>query len=137
MLNLHRVYAATPHAVAMQVYAAGLVYNAMRVAQGEGAAAAGIAPEEISPAKFYPKLAAACHTYVLSQAMVHDIRRLNPRTRLRLPEWRTQRWASVPLAAIRVERRNGRRRTRRYCPARRLWKSFAHVRGGRKFVRLS
>ncbi|MBI4609381.1 MAG: transposase [Candidatus Rokubacteria bacterium] len=137
VLNLNRISAANPHAVAMQVYAAGLVYNVMRVAQSEVGETAGIEPEEISPAKFYPKLAAACHSYVVSQAMVHDIRRLNPRTRLRLPDWRTRRCASVPLAAIRVERRNGSRRKRRYCPARRHWKSFVHVRGGRKFVRLS
>jgi DDE family transposase len=137
VLNLNRVYAANPNAVAMQVYAAGLVYNAMRVAQGEVAAAAGITPEEISPAKFYPKLAAACHSYVVTQLTVHDIRRLNPRARLRLPDWRTARWASVSLEAIRVERRSEHRRTRRFCPARRHWKSFAHVRGGRKFVRLS
>lgn len=137
VLNLNRVYAANPNAVAMQVYAAGLVYNAMRVAQGEVAEAAGVAPEEISPAKFYPKLAAACHSYVVTQLTVHDIRRLNPRTRLRLPDWRAARWASVPLDAIRVQRRDEHRRKRRFCPARRHWKSFAHVRGGRKFVRLS
>jgi hypothetical protein len=106
VLNLNRVYAANPNAVAMQVYAAGLVYNAMRVAQGEVAEAAGITPEEISPAKFYPKLAAACHSYVVTQATVHDIRRLNPRTRLRLPDWRTARWASASLDTIRVERRS-------------------------------
>jgi len=137
VLHLNRVYAANPNAVAMQVYAAGLVYNAMRVAQGEVAAAAGVAPEEISPAKFYPKLAAACHSYGVTQLTVHDIRRLNPHTRLRLPDWRTARWASVSLDAIRVDRRSEHRRQRRFCPARRHWKSFAHVHGGRKFVRLS
>jgi hypothetical protein len=137
VLNLNRVYAANPNAVAMQVYAAGLVYNAMRVAQGEVAAGAGIAPEEIAPAKFYPKLAAACHAYVVTQLTVHDIRHLNPRRRLRIPDWHRARWASVPLAAIRVEPRQGRRRHRRFCAARRTWKSFAHVPGGRKFTQLS
>ncbi len=137
VLNLNRVYAANPNAVAMQVYAAGLVYNAMRVAQGEVAEAAGVAPEEISPAKFYPKLAAACHSYVVTQLTVHDTRRLNPRTRLRVPDWRAARWASVSLEAIRVERRSDHRRIRRFCAARRHGKSFTHVHGGRKFVRLS
>ena len=137
VLNLNRIYAANPNAVAMQVYAAGIVYNAMRVAQGEVAEAAGIAPEEISPAKFYPKLAAACQTYVVAQQWERTVRRLNPRLRFRMIDWRTQRWASVPLAAIRVERRKGPRRKRRYCPARRHWKSLAHVRGGRKLTKLS
>ena len=137
VLNLNRIYAANPNAVAMQVYAAGIVYNAMRVAQGEVAEAAGIAPEEISPAKFYPKLAAACQTYGVAQQWEQTVRRLNPRLRFRMIDWRTQRWASVPLAAIRVERRKGPRRKRRYCLARRHWKSLAHVRGGRKLTKLS
>ena len=68
VLNLHRVYTANPNAVAMQVYAAGIVYNALRVAQGEVPDAAGIEPpERSSPAKLFPKLAAACHTYVVAQ----------------------------------------------------------------------
>lgn len=137
VLNLNRVYAANPNAVAMQVYAAGIVYNAMRVAQGEVAEAAGIAPEEISPAKFYPKLAVACQTYVVAQQWERTVRRLNPRLRFRMIDWRNERWASVLLAAIQVERRKGPRRKRRYCPARRHWKSLAHVRGGRNLIKLS
>jgi hypothetical protein len=57
VLNLNRLYAANPNAVAMQVYAAAIVYNALRVAQSEGAAQVGWAPEQLSPAKFYPKVA--------------------------------------------------------------------------------
>lgn len=137
VLNLNRLYAANPHAIAMQVYAAAIVYNAMRVAQGEVAEAAGIAPEEISPAKFYPQLAAACHTYVVAQVVESTLRRRNPRARLRPMDWRTARWASVSLSAIRVEPRRGRRRKRRFCAARRRWKSLAHVRGGRRFMKLT
>jgi len=44
--------------------------------------------------------------------------------------------ASVPLAAIRVEPGRGRYR-RRFCAARRTWKSFAQVAGGRKVTWLS
>jgi hypothetical protein len=44
VLNLNRVYAGNPNAIAMQVYAAGCVYNALRVAQADVAEAAGIAP---------------------------------------------------------------------------------------------
>src|SRR6266849_3880332 len=75
VLNLNRLYAANPNAVAMQVYAAAIVYNALRVAQSEGAAQVG--------------------------------------------------------------HRADHRRRRRFCPARRHWKSFAHVRGGRRFTKLS
>lgn len=137
VLNLNRLYAANPNAVAMQVYAAGMVYNAMRVAQGEVAAAAGLAPEEISPAKFYPRLAAACHVYVTAQLWAQQVTQLNPHQVLRLPNWSTERWASVSATSIRVERRRGSRRRRRYCKARRQWKSLTRIRGGRKFTKLS
>ena len=134
VLNLNRIYAANPNAVAMQVYAAGIVYNALRVAQGEVAAAAGIEPEEISPAKFFPKMVAACQTYVVAQQWERRVRRLNAGRRLRMIDWRAERWASVAVPAVHVETRTGPRRRRRFCPARRHWKSLAHVRGGRRFL---
>jgi hypothetical protein len=137
VLNLHRVYAGNPNAVAMQVYAAGCVYNAMRVAQGEVAAAAGLPPEAISPAKFFPKLAAACHAYALFELWFCQTQRANPGRRLRKPPLSARRFASVSLDAIRVEARTGPRRKRRFCAARRKWKSLAHVRGGRKLLKLT
>jgi hypothetical protein len=75
----------------------------MRVAQGEVAEAAGITSEEISPAKFYPKLAAAGHSYVVTQLTVHDIRRLNPPDACACLERRREHRApaaSPPLGAI-------------------------------------
>jgi hypothetical protein len=57
VLNLHRLYTSSPNGVAMQVYAAALGHTAFRVAQGLVATTAGIAPEAISPAKFFPRLA--------------------------------------------------------------------------------
>ena len=47
VLNLNRVYTANPNAVAMQVYAAGCVYNALRVAQAEVAETAGLDEEQV------------------------------------------------------------------------------------------
>ena len=137
VLNLNRIYAANPNAVAMQVYAAGLVYNAMRVAQADAAAAAGLAPEALSPAKFYPRLAAACHLYVAAQQWQRQMQRLNPRRRLRWINWHQQPWATVPLTAVQIENRRGRRRRRRFCAARAQCTSFARVRGGRRFTRLT
>jgi hypothetical protein len=136
VLNLNRIYAANPNAVAMQVYAAGIVYNALRVAQGE-VAAAGLEPEEISPAKFFPKMVAACQTYVVAQQWERRVRRLNPHRRLRMLDWRTERWASISVPLLHVEPRSETRRHRRYCPARRHWKSLAHVPGGRRLTKLS
>ena len=137
VLNLNRVYPANPNAVAMQVYAAGCVYNAMRVAQAEVAEAAGLAPEAISPAKFFPKLAAACHAYALFELWFLEAKRANPGRRLRKPSLEDRRFAHVPLEAIRVEPRKEPRRKRRFCAARRRWKSLAHVRGGRRLLKLT
>lgn len=135
VLNLNRVYLANPNAVAMQVYAAGLVYNALRVAQGEVAEAAGVAPEAISPAKFFPKMAAACQAYALFELWFAETRRANPGQRLRKPPLHGRRFAHVALEAILVQPRKGARRKRRFCEGRRRWKSLTHVRGGRTLVR--
>jgi Transposase DDE domain len=64
VLNLNRLYAANPNAVAMQVYAAAIVYNALRVAQSDGAAQVDWEPERLSPAKFFPKVATATYLYL-------------------------------------------------------------------------
>ena len=137
VLNLNRVYAANPNAIAMQVYAAGCVYNALRVAQGEVAAAAGLAPEAISPAKFFPKMAAACHCAALCELWFAEAQRANPGRRLRKPPLQGRRFAQVPLDAILVEPRSGPRKKRRFCKARRKWKSLSHLRGGRKLLKLT
>ena len=113
------------------------MYNALRVAQGKVAAAAGLEPEEISPAKFFPKMVAACQTYVVAQQWERRVRRLTPGRRLRMIAWRAERWASVAVQALHVETRTGPRRRRRFCPARRHWKSLARVRGGRQLMKLS
>ena len=44
VLNLNHFYAANPNAVAMQVYAAAIVYNALRLAQSEAATMEGSTP---------------------------------------------------------------------------------------------
>lgn len=137
VLNLNRVYAGNPHAIAMQVYAAGCLYNAMRVAQAEVAEAAGLAPEAISPAKFFPKIAAACHCYALCELWFLETQGANPRRRLRKPALARRRFASIRLGGILVEHRKSHRRKRRFCKARGKWKSFKHVRGGRKLLKLS
>jgi len=137
VLNLNRVYAANPNAIAMQVYAAGCVYNALRVAQAEVAEAAGVAPEAISPAKFFPKMAAACHAAALFELWFGEAQRANPGRRLRKPPVQQRRFARVALDAILVEPRTTLRRKRRFCAARKRWKSLAHVRGGKKILKLS
>ena len=137
VLNLNRVYAGNPNAIAMQVYAAGCVYNALRVAQGEVAAVAGLPPEAIAPAKFFPKMAAACHCAALFELWFADTQRANRGRRLRKPPVAERRFTHVTLDSILVEPRTLRRRKRRFCAARRKWKSLRHVRGGPKLLKLT
>jgi hypothetical protein len=137
VLNLHCFYAGNPNAVAMQVYAAAMVYVAMRVAQGRAAREAGVAPETISTAKLFPKVAAASYSWTIIQLTVEAMRRANPGVALKTPDWRRRAFASVTLAAVAVEPRKGKRRKRRFCNSRRQWKSFAHVRGGPSLIQES
>src|SRR5713226_8128490 len=136
VLNLNRLYAANPNAVAMQVYAAAIVYNALRIAQSDGAAQVGLAPEELSPAKFYPKVVTATFLHLHRQQWEREIRTRYRHLHLRLVAGR-RRWVRAAPEPVQVEHRADHRRTRRFCPARRHWKSFAHVRGGRRFTKLS
>jgi hypothetical protein len=128
VLNLNRLYAANPNAVAMQLYAAAMVYNALRVAQSEAAAQVDVSPEDISPAKFFPKVAATAYVALLEQRWEQRLRRRHQHPHL------ARRRHRASLAAIQVERRTEHRRRRRFCQARARWKSFKHVRGGRRFL---
>ena len=110
---------------------AALVYNAMRVAQSEAAAQVGWAPEDISPAKFFPKVAVACHLHVQEQ---HWARQFHRRSRAHPQLTRRRRWARTEAVTVEVEPRSEHRRRRRFCAARRHWKSLAHVRGGRRLL---
>ena len=136
VLNLNRLYAANPNAVAMQVYAAAIVYNALRVAQSDGAAQVGLVPEALSPAKFYPKVVTATLLYLHRQQWERELRTRHRRLHLRLVGGRRC-WVRAAPAPLQVEPRADYRRARRFCPARRHWKSFAHVCGGRRFTKLS
>jgi hypothetical protein len=57
-------------------FGVGLI--AMRVAQSEAAAHVGWAPEDISPAKFFPTLAVACHLHWQEQQWERQFRRRRP-----------------------------------------------------------
>jgi len=135
VLNVNRFYAANPNAVAMQVYAAAIVYTAMRIAQAEAARHARVAPEEISPQKFFPRLAAAVCLWVQKEVTFREVQEANPSRRLRKPDWKRAPFAQARLRDIQRERRSAHRRRRRYCASRSRWKSFRHISGGKKFMR--
>jgi len=135
VLNLNRLYAANPNAVAMQVYAAAIVYNALRVAQSEAAAQLDVPPEDLSPAKLFPKVAVASFLYLHAQEWERQWRRRHSRTHPHLiVRWRAHRWTRAAGTTLSVERRGDVRRRRRFCAARHHWKSLRHVRGGQRFL---
>jgi len=134
VLNLQRFYTSSPNGVAMQVYAAALVHTALRVAQGHVAETLGIAPEEISPAKFFPRLATASIGLVWSEWAFVTIQQANPGVRLHKPDWHDCPFAWTTLEHIQVEGRTGRRRKRRFCSSRKHWQSFVHIPGGKKLT---
>ena len=134
VLHVHRFYTSSPNGVAMQVYAAALVHTAFRVAQGHIAQALGTEPEEISPAKFFPRLAAASIGLTWSELAFIEIQLANPGIDLQKPDWRRCDFAWTTFERIRVEPRRGRRRKRRFCKGRKQWKSFTHIPGGKKLT---
>ncbi len=133
VLDLHHFYLASPPGVAQQVYAAASVYAAMRVAQARIAQDHQLSPEQLSPAKLFPRVARASMTIADAELYFETTQRLNPGVRLTKPDWAELPPVQVPLAALLVERRRGKRRKRRYCASRRRWKSFTHLPGARQF----
>lgn len=134
VLNLKRAYAANPNAVAMQLYATALVHTAFRVIQGRIAREVGRSPEELSPAKLFPRIAHASMAQAYAELATEALQAHNPGVHLRIPDWRKMPWARITIEEILVEYREGPRRRRRYCLSRRTWKSLAHVPGGWKLT---
>jgi hypothetical protein len=130
VLNLHRFYAANANAVAMQIYAAAIVHTACRVCQSIIARDHGITPEEISPAKLYPKLAAASNDVAITG--VYHIQLEEMHGHLERPDMKVFRFSTTTLDAILVEKRKGRRRMIHFHPERRHWKSLVQINGFKK-----
>ncbi len=133
VLDLHHFYLASPRGVAQQVYAAAVVYAAMRVAQARIAETHGLTPEQLSPAKLFPRVARVSIAIVDAELTFAATQRANPGVVLTKPDWAELPPTQVALATLLIERRRGKRRKRRYCTSRRRWKSFTHLPGARKF----
>lgn len=137
VLKLDRFYTCNPNGVAMQVYAAAMVYNAFRVAQGRIAQEQGIAPEEISTAKLFPKLAQASSDVAAAEWMYLALNRKNGGGLAKPDIINEAPFGRTTLDAIRVRKRAGHRRRKYFVRGRKLWKSLAHVSGGQKLTKLT
>jgi hypothetical protein len=118
VLNLHRFYAANANAVGMQVYAAAIVYAALRMAQARIAAAVRLPPERLSVEKLFPKVAAAASEWTSSCRAFLAIVDANPAVTLNEPDWSKQPFAWTTLDTILVEPRRTKRRPPRRPAAR-------------------
>jgi len=136
VLKLERFYTANPNGVAMQVYGAAMVYNAFRIAQGRLAVEHGVVPEDISPAKLFPKLARASDAHAAMELMFLATNRANGGGLIK-PDISEAPICKTRLHAILVKKRSEHRRRKYFVRGRRLWKSLAHVSGGQKLTKLT
>jgi hypothetical protein len=116
VLNLHRFYAANTNAIAMQVYAAALVYVALRIAQAKIAATVRLAPEQLSVEKLFPRVASASTAFVTTCLTVLALRDANPGVDFVEPDWSKQPFAWATLESVRVKPSDPNRRRRRRRP---------------------
>jgi hypothetical protein len=130
-MDLHTLYASHPNLVGQQVYATVMVYTAFRIAQAKIAEKAGILPEQISPAKLFPKLAQAANDYCVAQLTLLKVKAMNPGVELRLPRYdAVVRSSQARLHAILARSRRGARRRVRFCASRGRWTSIRRIAGG-------
>jgi len=101
-------------------------------AQARLAETHGLTPEELSPAKLFPRVARASIAIGDAELTFAATQRANPKVVLTKPDWAELPPTQVSLAALLLEPRRGKRRKRRYCASRQRWKSFTHLPGGRK-----
>jgi len=134
VLNLKKLYAANPNAVAMQVFAAAMVHAAFRIAQADIAHKHGLAPEELSPQKLFPLLALTSIKLIEAEFYFEATQAANPRVKLRKPSWKNIPGTVVSLRHLRKQRRLGERRERGYHKDRAKWKSITKVDGAEELT---
>lgn len=133
VLNLNCFYAANPNAIAMQVYAAAIVYNTFRIMQARIAQQHGIPAETISTARLYPKLAVASAGVAECELMWQQTLQANAGTKLNKPSYAAFSFAATTLGAILAEKKTRPRTKGRGRPPC-TWLSWRKVRGGQKLM---
>jgi len=134
VLKLSRFYAGNPNAIAAQVYAGAMVYNAFRIMQGHIAQEHGIRPESLSPAKLYPRLIDACAGIADYHLTMHETIRANPGLKFNKPPFENFGYATATLETLLVEKKF-KPRTKGLPNPRSVWLSWKKVRGGKKMLR--
>jgi hypothetical protein len=139
-LNLNRLFNASPAAIAGQVYATALIYDALRLAQAEIARRVDVEPERISPEKLFPRIIENMVKLTWAEQGAEKyyfrVKKMDPDTPP--PELHLERMPAfrLSLQGITLEKRNGHRRKRRYCKGRRRFTSYSKIPGAKKYVRI-
>lgn len=133
VLGLNTLYSSSPNAVGIQVYVSALVHTAFRIAQGKIAQKHKIPPEDISPAKLFPKMALACKYQALLEGQWLELGQANPKTKLKRPDISQKGWTWATLEEILVKKKIKPRSKRK----KRVmgWASFARIPGGKKYLK--
>lgn len=134
VLNLKKLYAANPNAVAMQVFAAAMVHAAFRIAQADIARQHNLRPEDLSPQKLFPLLALTSIRLLEAEFYFEATQAANPRVKLRKPSWKKLPGSVVSLRHLLKQRRSGERRQREYHKDRAKWKSITKVDGAEELT---
>ena len=120
-----------------QVYATAILYNTLRLSQGRIAAQAGLAPEKLSVDKLFPTL--IDHhikaLYIATAASDTLDRQSDERSRLPLSEIKVEhRWLRNHIRDHLLEKRNERRKRRRFCKGRARATSYKKIPGAKKLL---
>jgi hypothetical protein len=134
VLNLKKLYAANPNAVAMQVFAAAMVHAAFRIAQADIAQQHKLAPEELSPEKLFPLLALTAIKLIEAEFYFDATQAANSRVKLRKPSWKNLPGTVVSLRHLRKQTRSEERRERGYYKDRAKWKSITKIAGAEELT---
>ena len=138
VLELSHLYNCSPCAVGQQVYATAILYNTLRVSQGHIAAAAGIAPEKLSVDKLFPTLIDHhIKALYMATAASDTVERLaNDRSRMPLSEIRVDHpYLRIHIRDHLLEKRNERRKRRRYCKGRARATSYKKIPGAKRLLK--
>jgi hypothetical protein len=137
VLELNHLYNCSPAAVGQQVYATAILYNTLRVSQSKIAATAEIPPEALSVDKLFPTLIdhyiKATYIAFGAEDMFERMKAEHPRLR------RPHMPIDHPTLRVRIrdhllEKRNERRRKRRFCKGRARATSYNKIPGAKKLL---
>jgi hypothetical protein len=137
VLRLNHLFNASPAAVAGQVYATAIIYNALRLCQSQIAEKVDREPEELSPDKLFPRLINkiidltlwSCSGEYYKERVVAANRELADKLVLPDVDVPDDPRFNLSLEGVLIEKRSDRRRKRRFCKGRKTWTTYRKIPG--------